>query len=125
MFDWNDFKTLAEELRQRNDEAAQRAAISRIYYAVYWRARNFLESEGFILRQYEASHVQIWNEYKQKVGQTNKAVGKSGSELHRFRVQADYVADIKDIKQVTNDSFKLAENVLAYLQQIEKNTKNK
>ena len=50
MFDWNDFKTLAEELRQRNDEAAQRTAISRVYYAVYWRARNFLESEAFTLR---------------------------------------------------------------------------
>ena len=124
MFDWNDFKTLADELRQRNDEAARRTAISRVYYAVYWRARNFLESEGFILRQYEASHVQIWNEYKQKAGQTNKAVGKFGSELHRFRVQADYVANIKDIKELTNDSFKLAENVLAYLRQIEERTKN-
>ncbi len=125
MFDWNDFKTLAEELRQRNDEAAQRTAISRVYYAVYWRARNFLESEGFTLRQYEASHIQIWNEYKQKAGQTNKAVGKFGSELHRFRVQADYVAEVKDIKKLVNDSFKLAENVLAYLQQIEKKTENK
>ncbi len=125
MFDWNDFKTLAEELRQRNDEAAQRTAISRVYYAVYWRARNFLESEGFVLRQYEASHIQIWNEYKQKAGQTNKAVGKFGSELHRFRVQADYVAEVKDIKKLVNDSFKLAENVLAYLQQIEKKTETK
>ena len=124
MFDWNDFRILAEELRQRNDEAAQRTAISRIYYAVYWRARNFLESEGFILRQYEASHIQIWNEYKQKSGQTNKAVGKFGSELHRFRVQADYVAAVKDIKKLVNDSFKLAENVLTYLQQIEKKTEN-
>ena len=125
MFDWSNFKTLADELRQRNDEAAQRTAISRIYYTVYWRARTFLESEGFVLRQYEASHIQIWNEYKQKAGQTNKAVGKSGSELHRFRVQADYIADIKDVKKLADDSFKLAENVLAYLQQIEKKTENK
>jgi len=124
MFDWSDFKTLADELRQRNDEAAQRTAISRIYYTVYWRARTFLESEGFVLRQYEASHIQIWNEYKQKAGQTNKAIGKFGSELHRFRVQADYVADVKDIKKLVIDSFKLAENVLTYLQQIEKKTKN-
>ena len=120
MFDWNDFKTLAEELRQRNDEAALRTAISRVYYAVYWRARNFLESEGFILRQHEASHVQIWNEYKQKAGQTNKAIGKSGSELHRFRVQADYVAEIKDIKKLADDCFKLAESVSVYIQQLEK-----
>ena len=40
-FDWDQFRQLAEELRQRNDEAAQRTAISRIYYAFYWRARVF------------------------------------------------------------------------------------
>jgi hypothetical protein len=35
MFDWNDFKTLAEELKERDDEASKRTAISRIYYATY------------------------------------------------------------------------------------------
>lgn len=120
MFDWNDFKTLAEELRKRETEAAKRTAISRVYYAVYWRARNFLENEGFVIRQYEGSHVQIWNQYKQKAGQTNKAIGKFGSELHRFRVQSDYISEIKDIERLTEDSFQLADKVLSYLNKIEK-----
>ncbi|MCC6328806.1 MAG: hypothetical protein IT174_09850 [Acidobacteria bacterium] len=120
MFDWNEFKTLADELRQNETEAALRTAISRLYYAVYWRSRIFLESEGFVLRQYEASHIQIWNEYKKKTGQTNKAIGKTGSELHRFRVQADYVSEVRDITRLTADSFRLAENVLSYLNQIER-----
>ena len=124
MFDWNDFKILAEELRGQENEAAKRTAISRVYYAVYWRARNFLEYEGFIIRQYEGSHIQIWNQYKQKSGQTNKAVGRFGSELHRFRVQADYIAEIKDVGQLTEDSFQLADKILNYLQQIEKKTEN-
>lgn len=124
MFDWNDFKALAEELRQSNSEAALRTAISRIYYAVYWRSRIFLESEGFILRQYEASHIQIWNEYKKKAGQTNRAIGKGGSELHRFRIQADYVSEVRDVKKLTNDSFNLAGNILTYLNQLESKTKN-
>ena len=47
MFDWNDFKTLAEELRQRNDEAAQRTAISRVYYAVYHRAKFIWKAKAF------------------------------------------------------------------------------
>ncbi len=76
MFDWNDFKTLAEELRQREDEAAKRTAIGRTYYATYWRARNYLESEGFLLRIYEGSHTQIWNEFKRKSGHTVKAIGR-------------------------------------------------
>ena len=124
MFDWNDFRTLAEELRGRETEAAKRTAISRVYYAVYWRARNFLENEGFLIRQYEGSHIQIWNQYKQKSGQTNKAIGRFGSELHRFRVQADYITEIKDVKQLTEDSFQIAEKISTYLQQIEKKTEN-
>jgi len=88
-------------------------------------SEKFSRKRSFYSSQYEASHIQIWNEYKQKAGQTNKAVGKFGSELHRFRVQADYVAEVKDIKKLVNDSFKLTENVLAYLQQIEKKTETK
>ena len=124
MFDWSDFKTLAEELRGQETEAAKRTAISRIYYTVYWRARLFLENEGFMIRQYEGSHIQIWNQYKQKSGQTNKAIGRFGSELHRFRVQADYIAEIKDVGQLTEDSFQIADKILTYLQQIEKKTEN-
>ncbi len=56
IFDWNDFRKLAEELRQKETEAAKRTAISRLYYALYWRARNLLEDEGFIYRRSEQSH---------------------------------------------------------------------
>ena len=124
MFDRNDFRILAEELRQRETEAAKRTAISRVYYSVYWRARIFLENEGYLIRQYEGSHIQIWNQYKQKSGQTNKAVGRFGSELHRFRVQADYYDEIKDVEKLTDDSFQIADKILVYLEQIEKQTKN-
>lgn len=124
MFDWNDFKILAERLRGEKTEAAKRTAISRVYYTIYWRARIFLENEGFLIRQFEGSHIQIWNQYKQKSGQTNKAVGRFGSELHRFRVQADYIAEIGNIEQLTEDSFQLAEKITVYLEQIEKKTKN-
>lgn len=124
MFNWNDFKILAEELHGQENEAAKRTAISRVYYAADWQARTFLENEGFLIRQYEGSHIQIWDQYKQKSGQTNKAIGRFGSELHRFRVQADYIAEIKDIEQLTEDSFQIAEKISAYLQQIEKKTEN-
>lgn len=116
MFDWNDFKTLAEQLRQSESEASKRTAISRIYYAVYWNARNLLENEGYLIRQYEGSHIQIRNQYKQKTGQINKAVGRPESELHRFRVQANYFAKVRNIEQLTEDSFQIAEKMTVYLQ---------
>ena len=39
IFDWDKFRELAEDLRQSDEESARRTAISRIYYAVYHRAK--------------------------------------------------------------------------------------
>lgn len=117
-FDWNEFQELAEELRQKGSEASQRTAISRVYYAVYWNARLYLENEGFILQQIEGSHTQIWKEYKNR-GRTHKAIGYWGSELHKKRLKADYEADLEDISTLVNDSFDIAEKVLRYLKQIQ------
>lgn len=117
-FDWHDFRKLADELGEREDEAARRTAIIRIYYAVYWKARIFLEDEGFIFRQNDSSHRQIWEEYKNK-GLTFRAISISGAALHQNRVQADYFAKIKDLEVLMKESFKLADKVLTYLTQIE------
>jgi uncharacterized protein (UPF0332 family) len=123
IFDWDEFRKLANELRERDTEASQRTAVSRVYYAVYWKARMFLEDEGFIFRQNDSSHRQIWEEYKNK-GLTFRAISVSGSALHQNRVKADYFAEIKDLDTLLKESFKLAENVFSYLQQIEKKTEN-
>ena len=122
-FDWDTFRELAEELRQRDGEAAQCTAISRIYYAIYWRARNLLQNEGFVFRQFDSSHRQVWEEYKNK-GLTYRAISIAGSRLHQNRIQADYFAQIKDLKTLIPESFNLAENISNYLQQIEKKQVN-
>ncbi len=123
IFDWNGFYTLAEELNRREDEAAKRTAISRLYYAIYWKARNLLEDEGFIFRQNDSSHRQIWQEYKNR-GRTFQAISMFGAKLHLYRVEADYYPEIDDINELTNKSFVLAEKLKTYLQQFEKKTEN-
>jgi uncharacterized protein (UPF0332 family) len=123
IFDWNDFCRLAEELQQKEDEASKRTAISRLYYALYWRARNFLEDEGFVYRQSEQSHQQVWQEFKRR-GMTHRAVAFSGLELRDKRVEADYFEEIENIEKLTNSSFAIAEKMTVYLQQIEKKTEN-
>lgn len=122
-FDWSEYQTLAEELRQRPDEAAQRSAISRVYYAVYWRARTFLENEGYIFRQYDSSHRQIWDEFKFR-GRTFNAIGRNGDLLRANRVQADYSAEMNNLTKLVEQSFELAEKVNSYLDQIEKKQTN-
>lgn len=123
IFDWNDFGKIAGELRQREDEAALRTAISRIYYAVYWRARNLLENENYVFRQDDTSHNQIWREFLRR-GRTHHGIGKAGNALRDNRVQADYFPEIDNIRILTKDSFELAEKAISYLQQIEKKTEN-
>jgi uncharacterized protein (UPF0332 family) len=119
-FDWGEFQKLANELRQRDDEAAKRTAVSRLYYSVYWKARQQLESEGFILSQRDGSHTQIRREY-QKQGRTRKGVGLNGERLHDFRLQADYESEVKDVDEFVKDSFQAAKIVLSYLAQIQNN----
>ena len=122
-FDWKEFLTLAEELRQKDDEASLRTAISRVYYAIYHRAKNLLEIEGFIFRQYESSHRQVWEEYKYR-GRTHRGIGISGIRLHEMRVDADYFSEIENIKKLVTESFRTAEIISQYLQQIEKKIEN-
>lgn len=118
-FDWDEFRKLAEQLRQSETEAERRTAISRIYYAVYHRAKTYLEREGFQFRQFESSHRQIWDEFKDK-GRTFAAIGNTGDRLRANRVKADYISEIENIDFLVKRSFELAENAFVYLQQIEK-----
>ncbi len=122
-FDWNEFLALAEELSLRETESAKRTAISRIYYAIYWRARILLEIEGFAYRQDDKSHQQIWQEYKKR-GRTHAAIGRFATYLRDNRTQADYIDEIEDILGLTEDSFELAKKIISYLQQIENKTVN-
>ena len=48
-FDWTGFLTLAERLAtDTGDEAAQRTAISRAYYAAYHAAASFVRAQGIL-----------------------------------------------------------------------------
>jgi uncharacterized protein (UPF0332 family) len=118
-FDWNQYRILAEELRGREDEAARRSSISRLYYAVYWQARLYLEDDGFILTLNDGSHRQVWNAFRDR-GITHRVIGVNGDRLRRNRVDADYVADIARLQEMLNESFHLADKVRSYLDQIQR-----
>jgi uncharacterized protein (UPF0332 family) len=120
MFNWDNFRILAEDLKQKEDEASQRTSISRLYYAVYWNARNFLEKDGFQVRDNAGKgvHEQVWGEFNRREGTTNKAIYRNGDELKKNRVKADYWAEIQKPKELVEDSFRIAQNALSYLKQI-------
>jgi uncharacterized protein (UPF0332 family) len=90
-FDWNRYYKLAEELRQKDEEAHLRSAISRVYYSVYCQARDFLKQEGILIPEVDA-HKYVWNKYRSQ-GKTGRALGNVGDRLHEMRKQADYNSD--------------------------------
>ncbi len=120
MFDWDNFRILAENLKQKEDEASQRTSIGRLYYAVYWTARNFLEKDGFQIRDNvgKGVHEQVWGEFNRREGTTNKAIYRKGDELKKNRVKADYWSEIRKPKELVDDSFRIAQSALTYLRQI-------
>ncbi len=120
MFDWRDYEKLARELRN-GDEAAQRTAISRLYYSAYHRALHQLEqSGGFIYSPNKPSHQQVWDAYL-KQGGTFRALGMQGKRLRDNRAQADYASLIPRLDDVVTESFRLAESLLHWLDQLQHN----
>ena len=118
-FDWNHYKTFAEELKAtRTDEAAQRSAVSRVYYAVFNQAYDYLRQQGFERRVGEGMHKQVWDEYR-KGHRTRKAIGTNGSRLHDNRVAVDYQAEVPKLPELLTESFRTAANLLAYLAQLQ------
>ncbi len=118
MFDWNEFKILAEKLKDEKEEASQRTAISRLYYAIYWKARIQIVSKGYIYDRYKSSHKQIWNEYLSRADLDNQDIGKKGKELHEKRIKADYFDEIKKLGDLVEDSFLVADEILETLKKV-------
>ena len=119
-FDWKTYKDLAEELRSKDDEASKRSSISRLYYSVFHQAKIFLINiENYDYSEHKDSHAQVWNEFIRK-GKTFKSIGENGKRLRNIRNDADYEDEIKRLDDVLETSFRTANNVLTYLQQIQK-----
>lgn len=116
-FDWTEYTRLAEELRTRGDEASLRSAISRAYYSVYHQARDYLLAEGIQLSKTDSSHKVVWNRYKGIGGASCRAVGLNGERLNDNRTQADYETELRNVESLVEETFKVAQFVLVYLDQ--------
>jgi uncharacterized protein (UPF0332 family) len=91
-FDWEDFVTIAEYLEINPDcpeEAAQRSAVSRAYYAAYCIARNLAEASGKIELQGSADdHREVMDFYDSIPNLMQVATYLR--EMRRWRNDCDY-----------------------------------
>jgi uncharacterized protein (UPF0332 family) len=115
-FDWNEYATLADELSKRDNEASLRTAISRIYYSTYHEAKAYLLDEGIPLSTSDSSHKSVWNGYRD-MGGSCRSVGLNGERLFDNRKKADYDSEVVNISQLVEESFRMARNILVYLEQ--------
>lgn len=114
-FNWRDYLSLAQELSQRQDEAAIRSAISRAYYAALCSARLYLETQGKTISTMGAdSHSQIWNAFQGK-GKAANAVFQRGQSLKRHRQRADYENEVVSLSNDIIAAIKDAEMIFYWL----------
>ena len=124
LFDWNTYKDLAEELRQRDDEASKRSAVSRLYYSVYWNARIFLEeNQDYLYSENKEPHAQIWHEFIRQ-GKIFKNIGENGKRLRNKRNSADYEQEILRMEDDLEVSFRWANQILNDLDKLQSQNKN-
>lgn len=91
MFAWPDYLVLAQHLAQRDDEASQRSAISRAYYAAFHVARRHVMQTHpeVILPRHGAVHDVVWTTLE-RGAREERAAAHGGKRLRQKRTLADY-----------------------------------
>lgn len=119
VFDWKEYLIFAEEIKLRPEESAKRSAISRAYYCVFHKAKNYAtEHLGYIYRPDNPSHAGMWREFKNK-GITLNAIYNYGMKLKNFREVADYYDEFENIESSLIQTFHNANHVLKELKNLE------
>ncbi|BBM69563.1 hypothetical protein RmaAA213_14090 [Rhodothermus marinus] len=119
-FDWLSYLDLARVLAGQSNvshlqEAANRSAVSRAYYAAFCFCRNYAEQHlGFQRSSLAAEHAQL----RKHLSKRNK--GKVASDLNKLRQwrnQCDYDDSVNRLHQMVRNSIRLAEQVILQIQQ--------
>jgi len=89
-FEWSQYLELANELATRSEEACLRSALSRAYYYVYNLALIRAERNGFVARQGESTHSQLWRLFSQSPEPECIYLSRITLRLKEKREKADY-----------------------------------
>lgn len=122
-FNWAEYYLLAKELCVPNedgtiDEAKFRSAISRAYYAVFCKARNFLKNKGANVPRDGSTHEFVKEMFIRSNDKTWKRIGLSLQRLKMNRTFADYEDVFASLQKTAEASIKEAERSLSRLDTI-------
>lgn len=118
-FNWEDYLTFADEIKNRPDEAAKRIAISRAYYCIFNKALDFaIRKLNYQYSQYQTSHNPVWNCFENK-GNSLKPIRDRGLSLKYKRETADYRQEFANIDNALTTALDDAKKTLHYLKEAE------
>jgi uncharacterized protein (UPF0332 family) len=114
-FDWADYLAFARDVRDEDcaDEACQRSAVSRAYYAAFHAASAYLLSkQETVQTQGGDSHAAVWTALKSGRWRKPKAAARADG-LKRARIQADYRTEFSgDLTDAVDKAIRDAEFIL-------------
>jgi uncharacterized protein (UPF0332 family) len=119
-FDWRHYFELAQELAQRADEAAQRSAVSRSYYAAFHVAQRVLDhlDSDFSSMRSRDSHQQVWDRVAALHHRQAKSASRSGRDLLHARKNADYQSRVRGWPRRTATALEQAERAITSLAEL-------
>ena len=120
-FDWNNYLEIAKKLQgatrgkeqNGNNEALQRIAVSRAYYAIYHFALEYAEDNLDYSKPSTDQHTALRFHYSTDMSNYKHAkVGKILLNLHSARKKCDYEADdIGNIEKLLENSLLQADDI--------------
>ncbi|HWB84976.1 MAG TPA: hypothetical protein VG675_12595 [Bryobacteraceae bacterium] len=113
-FNWNEYLNLATTLSANADEASQRTAISRAYYAAFHAATLHAKANGYA----ERSHGRLWKMYAADGDLNAKRLSHMGNLMKKMREDADYVASVPRVTDVMTQQLTNATNFHMLLAQV-------
>jgi len=105
---------LARVLADQGDEASNRTAISRAYYAVFCSIRNRLKQQGTLprVRRGRSRHRIVWDHLRASERTHEKLLGERGARLQNHRQRADYEDTLTDLPRMVETALLTAEQML-------------
>ncbi|MHA1116662.1 MAG: HEPN domain-containing protein [Candidatus Heimdallarchaeaceae archaeon] len=126
-FDWENYLYLAQELAEINNknsniEAKLRSSISRAYYAVFCKSRNYLRDIRKVSKPEKISyypHSFVIDKFKKAEDEKMRKIGTNLARLRSNRNKADYEDKLSsNLQSLAEYSIKLTENTLKILEEI-------
>jgi uncharacterized protein (UPF0332 family) len=114
-FDWREYLNLARQLAGLqgsgySQEAAERSAVSRAYYAAFCWARSYAEKNlGFQPGGKTSDHAKL-REYLKKKGY--KELASDLNKLREWRNACDYDDQVPQLHQRVSSGIKIADKII-------------